>query len=464
MTENQTNEISNARGGSDTDQNMAINEDIEAMTEQLLKPSLGSHRLYYAVRDWFQDLTSPYKASDYFIAAYLLSCKINGINSRDFLILCLNVSIEANKPQLFENEVIFAAVTRAWRESAIQAHFGWMSLHILLLIAITVSNFSFHKITHQAMSSFQERGLWALIGFIIIATFIFATRECYHLYHFIKNREPIIRYIINTVDWLAYSLTLAGSIARCVDGSETKTSAALMSVATLFMFLQGLLYLRPFRIFGPTLRMVFAIFDSTIPLIFILFVINFGFTQSFYLLSYQNPSLDAFDPYNSFLFTFIYMTGQANWQDMFHTSSPELAKALLSLFVVLTTILTLNLIIAKMNFVYGQVNDNLIGEWKREQCKLIIKHSIYGISYNTNQELIALIRRNDLERMDEEKRRRVRMQTIDENVQEMKKQYAEDMKDLKEQLDRLIGERSSKEKNHSAGSICAGGSDQAISV
>lgn len=86
---------------------------------------------------------------------------------------------------------------------------------------------------------------------------------------------------------------------------------------------------------------VFATFDCTIPLIFILFVINFGFTQSFYLLSYRNPSLDAFDPYNSFLFTFIYMTGQANWQDIIHTSSPELAKALLSLFVVLNAILKL---------------------------------------------------------------------------------------------------------------------------
>ena len=136
---------------------------------------------------------------------------------------------------------------------------------------------------------------------------------------------------------------------------------------------------------------VFATFDSTIPFIFILFVINFGFTQSFYLLSYRNPSLDAFDPYNSFLFTFIYMTGQANWQDIIHTSSPELAKALLSLFMVLNTIL------------------KLLRECKREQCKLTIEHSIYVGFHYTNHELIALIRRNELERMDEEKCQRVRM-------------------------------------------------------
>ena len=106
-------------------------------------------------------------------------------------------------------------------------------------------------------------------------------------------------------------------------------------------------------------------------------VINIGFSQAFYLLSYTNPDLDSHGAGLSILFTYVYMTGQANWADMFHTTTPTLALILMCVFIGLTTILILNLIIATMNNVYSTVLSDSRGEWKREQCKLVIEYSIF---------------------------------------------------------------------------------------
>ena len=335
----------------------------------LLNPPYLSHQLHYKIRDWWWNLTTPQKIGDHFTAAYVLKCKINGISTEQFLRMCLNVSIQANEPQLFENEVIFSAVTRAWRLFAIQIHV-FLIIFMYVIWAVIIS---FNCQFHQGL--YENEKLW-LYGEICAGfTSILLLRDICHFVCLIEKKEPIKRYFTNLViDFLAYFLTIAGTVVRLANKFETETSAALMSLATLFMFLQGLLLLRPFFAFGPVIRTAFIIFQSTFPIVVLLFVINVGFSQSFFILSFKNTALDSHYEGSSLLHTFIYMMGQANWENMSNTSTPWLSEILMIFFLLLTSILTINLIIAKMNFVYGQVTDNIRGEWKRQQCELVLEY------------------------------------------------------------------------------------------
>ena len=318
-----------------------------------------------------------HKNKEYYIPASLVRYKITGLGSLEFLKICAEVSEKADDPKLFEVDIVFAAVTRAWEDFGVHVHMLWMCLYIILMVALTLSNYSFHNVILENRPILKA-GLWALIGLIMLLTFLFALFEVKQaLTDFREYR--VRRYLEeNMVDWLAYSLTLTGCFIRCINCRETELSSGILSIATLFVFLKGLLLLRPFKSYGPTIRMVFAIFETILPLIGILGVVNFGFAQSFYLLSYQNPAILLSDPYSSGLSTFIFMTGQADWSEMYETSSPALALFLMCLFIALTTILILNLVIAKMNYVYSMVDDNRIGEWKREQCKLVLEHALLG--------------------------------------------------------------------------------------
>ena len=332
--------------------------------------------------DWQRTLdnifnTLQHKDKDYYVPAKLARYKITGLGSLDFLKICIEVSEKAEDPKLFEIDVVYAAVTRAWKEFGVHVHMLWMGLYIIMMVALTLSNYSFHNVILEDRPLLKA-GLWALIGLVMLLSFLFAVFEVKQAFHDFKDFK-VRRYLEeNMVDWLAYSLTLTGCVIRCIYCRETILSAGILSIATLFVFLKGLLLLRAFKSFGPTIRMMFAIFESILPLIGILVVVNFGFAQSFYLLSYQNSAILLSDPYKSGLSTFIFMTGQADWGEMYETSSPALALFLMCLFITLTTILILNLVIAKMNYVYSMVDDNRIGEWKREQCKLVLEHSLLG--------------------------------------------------------------------------------------
>ena len=409
-------------------------EPDKTIVESLITPN---HGIFGSWRKRWNSVSDAYqhKDKDYYIPAVLVKYSIEGIGSLEFLKICVDVSEKADDPKLFEVELIYAEVTRAWMDFGLHVHMVWMGLYFVLMAAITLSNYSFHNVAIEN-EPFMKAGLWALIALIILLSFLFALFEMKQAFTEIKDYK-LRRYLEeNMVDWLAYSLTLTGCFIRCINFRETPLSSAIMSVATLFVFLKGLLLLRPFKSFGPTIRMVFAIFEIILPLIGILAVVNFGFAQSFYLLSYQNPEIELSDPYSSGLSTFIFMTGQADWNEMQETSTPALALFLMCLFITLSTILILNLVIAKMNYVYSMVEDNRIGEWKREQCKLVLEHTMLGFQdYFSEQKkcLCVLMRKEDLDARNAELRERSR----GEDTQNIAYDIKGEIDGMKQQLESL---------------------------
>ena len=392
-------------------------------------------------KPWWSLTSRPKSDQDYHIPVYLTEFNVKGLSGIHSLRVCLAVSVQNDEPQLFEMDVVYATVERAWKIFGEKMHTIASMTFLVYVITITATNFLFHTIIWE--NSAWQSLLIFLDSVIITLSVGFLGLEIRQTIYEISNNNFLDYFNENFVDWLAYSLTLIGCLIRCVAWLETNTSAAVMAVATLFVYLKGLDYLRPYKATGPTIRMVFAILGQTLPLLAILLLINIGFSQSFYLLSQNNPSLDSYTPQHSMLFTYIYMTGQANWSDMFHTSSPGLALFLMGLFIALTTILVLNLLIAKMNNVYGEVECNTIGEWKREQCKLIIEYSlicnfeeIFPDDY-----MYALMRKEYAEHREEILRdkncNRMTLEEV-ENIRKLLKEQNREVKQLKEQMGNLM--------------------------
>jgi hypothetical protein len=114
-------------------------------------------------------------------------------------------------------------------------------------------------------------------------------------------------------------------------------------------------------------------------LIFILCIVIFGFSQAFYLLSFDvlpdamnNSSNDFDNPAKSVLFSFAYMMGNANFNNMGNTINYDLGQFLLAVFITMTTIILLNVLIAIMSDTYRTVQTNLKAEWLLERCRFMI--------------------------------------------------------------------------------------------
>ena len=370
------------------------------------------------------------RGEDYYIMARLRQFSANGLHKIHFLKICLAVSLITEHSDLFEMNVIFAAVHYHWNKFGRAIHLVFCIVYSVYIFLIFMLNILIHD--HDHMSA----GLLTAITIILFLSILFVAFEVTQI---VSNLHDSADYVVG---WIAYSLTLAGSILRRYYEGETQASAIVMAVATLFVFLKGLHFLRPFKLTGPTIRTVYAILFQILPLLAVLAVINIGFSQAFYLLSYTNPDLDSHGAGLSILFTYVYMTGQANWPDMFHTTTPSLALILMCVFIGLTTILIINLIIAKMNNVYSTVASNAMGEWKREQCKLIIKYSLFLNSFGTpdnNKRYLTILMREEF-------------------VEERKEQYLQrnctnlmhkDVRDMKAKLNAL--EEFIKTRNGMAG-------------
>ena len=305
---------------------------------------------------------------DYYIKARLRQFSANGLQEIPFMKVCLAVSLKTKQPDLFEMNVTYAAVQYHWNKFGFFIHLFFCVLFTGYIACVFTLNILIHDTSHI------DSGDLVIILITIVLSCVFLGFEFIQIVSNSANYY-IFQYCTDYfVGWIAYILTLAGSILRYCYAKETKNSADVMAVATVFVFLKGLDYLRPFELTGPSIRIVYAILFQIIPLLGILAVIVVGFSQAFYLLSYNNPHLDSHGFGISIPFMYVYMTGQANWADMFDTTTPTLAIILMCIFVALTTILILNLIIATMNNVYSMVLSDAMGEWKREQCKLVIEY------------------------------------------------------------------------------------------
>jgi hypothetical protein len=287
-----------------------------------------------------------------------------------FLQTCLFLSKSLGRVDLFDNEVIKLIIDNAWFTYGRSYHIAYSIIYCALLGLSTLLNYTFHEwiIVDDSASG----ALTIVIVVVVINTYfvlleisrIIEVARGYGIYYYVMDPQ-------NSVDWVTFIGVYAGNIIRLTTREESGFSSGILAVATIFLWLRFLYLLRPFKATGPLVRMLFHIMLKIKELVLIMIVFIFAFSQSLYLLSYSDSTLDFSGRSGSIMHSFLFMMGQIDISQMTSSSNPDLAQLLLCLFIFANTIILLNLLIALMNNGYDDIQQLATAEYYNSKAEIM---------------------------------------------------------------------------------------------
>ena len=185
--------------------------------------------------------------------------------------------------------------------------------------------------------------------------------------------------IIVTLSKQAHLLT-----TKDINSNETIIMSALIQP---FLALEILFYLSGLKSTGSLIRMIIKIIHGNVGVIVILGIMIVSFAGSYTILFQENPQYE----YQNFVSSLISVYGHlfANYDvDTFDSSSsPNLAKFQISIFLFLVVIVILNLLIALMSDIYASVQANATAESTFGIAKLIVEYEgLMSYSYKQKNE------------------------------------------------------------------------------
>lgn len=308
----------------------------------------------------------------------------------------VHVSLTVDDAALFDTPAIGLIVLSNWLAYGRTHHLAQMALFLVLLACATVTNYTFH--IWALADSPQYQVVWFLLAVQFVINSVFVVIEGVHARNAFQDGKFISFFLDlqNFIDWTTYATLYAGLILRFAEQEETAQTAAIIATNTILLWLKMLYFLRPFKSTGPLVRMVFFIFNEILPLLSILIAVIFGFSQSFYLLSYSNEEMDFADPMLAIFNAFLYMLGSIDNKMMTQSpNNPELAQLLLCVFIFISSILLLNLLIAVMSNAYAKIESKQNAEWERERA-LIMTEQIHLFPPSNTKYLYCLQRKEDV--------------------------------------------------------------------
>ncbi|XP_006816006.1 transient receptor potential cation channel subfamily V member 6-like [Saccoglossus kowalevskii] len=164
-------------------------------------------------------------------------------------------------------------------------------------------------------------------------------------------------------------LSIPGRIWCVPIYEDTMFILAMLTTCPYFLF-----FLRPFKLVGPFVVMIYKMIKGDLlkfTAIYVVFLI--GFSQAMYLVFIGTPNSLFTDPANSILGMFIMSLGEfADIYESFDdTRHPNMGKFLFVLYMVLVTLLLINMLIAMMGNTYTTVAETR-KEWLRQWARIVL--------------------------------------------------------------------------------------------
>ena len=278
------------------------------------------------------------------------------MSNTEFLRAFVMITDRTGSVELFENENIKVAVLSAWEGSGRIYHIQYCILYILFLGLLSYSNDVYDTENNGVMGS-----ILALVA-------IFTTYELTQCY-----RQGLTSYLSdaqNVFELAGYILTIIGIGIRIYNMSETSVSREILAIASILVWVNSLNLLRPFRLTGSLIRMVFAVVSAMTPFFIILALVLYGFSQAFYLLTYgSTDDVDFSTAALSYLSSFRYLMNGSQYYANAGVNS-DLLIFITVLFVTFTNIILLNLLIAFLTSIYSDIQAHAEAEMFKERCKV----------------------------------------------------------------------------------------------
>lgn len=194
--------------------------------------------------------------------------------------------------------------------------------------------------------------------------------------------------IWNFLDAVIIICGISGQILHIVFWSDSSVGRGFIALTAVLMWCKLLYYLRPFSRSGPLVVMITTIvFDIRNLLIVLVFVLC-GFAQAFWLIS-QGDHNEHFKDMDVALYNaLLYMLGQNIAPDQIQS---VFGKCLLIAFMLVMTLLLLNLLIALMGDTFSSVRDQGVARWRKEQASIILDNRFDASNFELTTEVPDLL-------------------------------------------------------------------------
>ncbi|CAM9861414.1 unnamed protein product [Sphacelaria rigidula] len=173
----------------------------------------------------------------------------------------------------------------------------------------------------------------------------------------------------NSVDLTALFILVGGILVRVFD-SSSPWGRGLYAISAPLLFSRILFFAQMLRFQGPMIQVIFSMTGQLVQFGLVMVVIMIGFAMSFFAL------FDDIDTYHGTLLTlFKVMLGDTAFFEIFeeepYNRYETVATVLLVLYLIVFTIVLLNLLIAVLSTSHTQVQENAEREFKVSKARLI---------------------------------------------------------------------------------------------
>jgi len=318
---------------------------------------------------YVEPFTSNVSHNEVDVEAYLVPVK--RFASYDMIYCSVRVCESLENSDLFASPLLASVIQLHWRLYGHRKHVCNMFFHLGLMLSYLLTVYFL-----QSPISPSENAWRTVFVALQVHKVGYVAYFMVHEVLQFKQDGTVWDYLFdpwNLLDVPAYAMVLLGVVLQELDPSSSRLKA-VDGITCLLIWFKLLYYMRPFKLFGPMVYVIFlVIFDIRIFLI-ILFVVVIGFGNAFYVINGgKGDDLEAFRSITHSLRTAIsYCLGTFELQDLDNSLYPALMTVLWLVFMVVVAIILLNLLIAIISESYDKVSAGKIPAWRLEQAKVLI--------------------------------------------------------------------------------------------
>lgn len=185
--------------------------------------------------------------------------------------------------------------------------------------------------------------------------------------------KHITSNIWNFINVFLYGCIFMGTSLRILMMRESDPSRICMACASILMAAKMLYFFRAFESTGRLISYLVKIIKGIYYFLIVLGLVLVGFAFAFWIIANGEAPLSPFSSLDgSLVTTFAYMMGQFDSSDFDGISVNQFANYIYVLYMIVSTIILLNLLIAIMGDIYASVEKNALAQFRWEQCNVII--------------------------------------------------------------------------------------------
>ena len=254
----------------------------------------------------------------------------------------------------------------------------FMSFLYLLFFTISSTLYTYNSIhttnytNNTVISSFTTYRISYMVfdcGLLILNT-LFLINEIYELTK-LSKKKILQTYLLDKWNILDNIQIILVYTVIGLKFTENEYDKIIISILYPIFFIKFLKLLRGFRKIGPYIRALFKMMYNIYQFMGIFSIFIIGFSQSFFTLMYNIPQF--INPLQSMLSTLDMTLSNIEMLELINNSHyPVIMSYIYRTYLIISTIILLNMLIAILETSYTKIIENSTKEWQVERSKLIL--------------------------------------------------------------------------------------------